>query len=200
MSDLKWGLYAFEQDVVWKSKLTKVEKQHIINEAIICGYNWAEHVKKTHGDHTVTELADRYHLKVESDASGQMTNRIAYAIYTPPRTITLMTEPIAKVRQLLNAYSLFSTTHLPDIILAHELFHHIESNEKDIYTQAKQVTLWRFLFYKHRSQIRATSEIAAMSFSKQMNGLDFSPFVLDFLLIYAYNPLRAGEMYQQLIQ
>ncbi|WP_427159117.1 hypothetical protein, partial [Bifidobacterium longum] len=65
------------------------------------------------------------------------------------------------------------------LIIGHELFHHIEASVKGIYTQSEKIVLWRLPFYTHQSNIRALSEIAAMSFSKEMNQSDFSPYVLE---------------------
>lgn len=58
------------------------------------------------------------------------------------------------------------------LIIGHELFHHIEASVKGIYTQSENCAV-AVAFYTHQSNIRALSEIAAMSFSKEMNQSDF---------------------------
>ncbi|SEO74631.1 hypothetical protein SAMN04488134_11226 [Amphibacillus marinus] len=199
VSDQCWGLYAFEQDLL-KNKFTTKEKHRIIIASIACGYQWAETVREIHGDYSITQLVASYGLQIEANHTAPLANRIGYALYTPPKGIELMTEPIAKVSKLLGECLHVSPSQLTDIILAHELYHHIECEEAEVYTQMEQVVLWRFLFYKHRSQVRAASEIAAMSFAQQMNKLNFSPFVLDVLLAYAYNPLHGERIYQQMIK
>ena len=58
--------------------------------------------------------------------------------------------------------------------------------KKEIYTRTEKVELWRRPF-SNRSSIVCLSEIAAMAFAAQMTGIEVSPYMLDVLLVYAYD-------------
>lgn len=58
--------------------------------------------------------------------------------------------------------------------------------------------LWRLPFYTHQSNIRALSEIAAISFSKEMNQSDFSPYVLEAVLLCPYNEIRSQGILEEI--
>ena len=85
-------------------------------------------------------------------------------------------------------------------ILGHEIFHFVEEQfEQEIYTRTEKIRLWSFMGFKNYSTIRALSEIGAMAFTKEINRLNFSPFILDILLYYSYDSSGAGKIYRDII-
>lgn len=116
-----------------------------------------------------------------------------------------MREPFDKVTTLLmeleqEGLTLIRSDQLRDILIGHELFHYLElMNTNHIYTRTMKLKLWSFLFYTHYSTIRTLGEIAGMYFTKRLNHLSCSPFLLDILLIYAYYPEQAERLYQDIM-
>lgn len=93
---------------------------------------------------------------------------------------------------------LLEKDRLFNVLLAHELFHAVEEQHADeIYTRTEKVELWRKPF-SNRSSIACLSEMAAMAFAGELLGLDCSPYMLDVLLVYAYDKEAAWGLYEEI--
>ena len=121
---------------------------------------------------------------------------IPQSTYAEDEGIRLMTEPLEKLK--CSGLTSISKETAQALIIGHELFHHIEASVKGIYTQNEKIVLWRLPFYTHQSTIRALSEIAAMSFSKEMNQSRFSPYVLEAVLLWPYNETRSQGILEEI--
>lgn len=89
---------------------------------------------------------------------------------------------------------------IEDIMLAHELFHYIESRKaKTIYTRVEKIQLWRKPF-SNRSGIHALSEIAAMAFAREYFQLDFLPFALAPLMLWLYDREGGKKLYDEILK
>ena len=88
-----------------------------------------------------------------------------------------------------------------NLILSHEIFHFLEEKYKrEIYTKTERVRLWSLGFLHNDSGIYALGEIAAMSFSQALNGLAYSPYVMDVFLVYDYSSEDASGLYEEMMQ
>lgn len=193
-----WGKLLFQRDILYH-KLSEAEQQEMIVDSIACGRQTAVKLRKKYGLISLEEIFINEQVQLVYQKEEQIGSRVLLALYQSPGEVTLMQDSIQKIQ---------AQTEIPkeirrcitELILAHELFHHIESHDPNIYTQKKQIVLWTFLSYKYRSAIRTTSEIAAMCFSKELNGVDFPPFLLDILLVYAYDEQQAIQMYEEIVE
>lgn len=127
--------------------------------------------------------------------SEQINERITFATYAEDEGIRLMTEPLEKLK--CSGLTSISKETAQALIIGHELFHHIEASVKGIYTQNEKLCYGGCL-YTHQSTIRALSEIAAMSFSKEMNQSRFSPYVLEAVLLWPYNETRSQGILEEI--
>lgn len=74
---------------------------------------------------------------------------------------------------------------LYDIILAHELYHFYEQRDQ-LWTTQKQLQ-YRIAFLQKNVRVHALSEIAAMSFVKELYKMNYSPIILNPLIISIFN-------------
>lgn len=193
-----WSKQLFQRDILYH-KLSEAEQQEMIADSITCGQQTAVRLRKKYGLISLEEIFVKEQVQLVYQKEEQIGSRVLLALYQSPGEVTLMQDAIQKMRAQAGIPEEIRSC-ITELILAHELFHHIESHEPNIYTQKKQIVLWQFLSYKYRSTIRTTSEIAAMCFSKQLNGVDFPPFLLDILLVYAYDEQQAIQMYEEIVQ
>lgn len=191
-----WAQYTFQKDIL-RDKLSDTQKQEIAEKAISCGKSEAEKLLIIDREITPLELVREKGIEFSYMPEEKIGDRVMFALYTSPNLIQISEEPIKKVANL-NLPGL-TEDKIKDLLLSHELFHYIETHDETIYTQKTQITLWKFLFYTHKSQVRTLSEIAAMSFAETMNNLPYSPFLLDILLIHAYDPTAAKKMYNEVM-
>ena len=200
----EWGLYAFSKEPLHK-KITEEEKKEMIAKAINCGIEYAKRIKMQYKSARVKELAEVFHIKVFQQDSSMIGKRIVFALYTPPNQIEIMNEPIQKACDILEKDSFlvehFTQEVIINTLLGHEMFHFLEEQfEQEIYTRTKKILLWSCLGIKNYSTIRTLSEIGAMAFTKELNQLTFSPYILDILLYYSYDSCSTKKIYHDIMK
>lgn len=200
----EWGLYAFSKEPLHK-KITEIEKKEMIDNAINCGIEYAKRIRMQYKSAKVKELAEAFHIKVFVQDNLMIGKRIVFALYTPPNQIEIMNEPIQKTCDILEMDSFFVEHFTQEVIintiLGHEMFHFLEEQfEQEIYTRTKKILLWNCLGIKNYSTIRTLSEIGAMAFTKELNQLTFSPYILDILLCYSYDSCIANKLYHDIMK
>lgn len=205
IDDVAWGLYAFSRELL-KKHISHEEMIDMTQKAIACGKEYAKRMIKEIGSNDAIIMAKELGIKVESCDEERIGNRVLFAHYTKPSEIKIMKEPIIKAMNELSnektiLVELFQQNSIINTILGHEIFHVVEDKfEREIYTRVEKIVLWNFLGLKNYSTIRALSEIAAMSFTKELNAITYSPFLLDILLYYGYDQLGAETIYRDVLR
>jgi hypothetical protein len=204
VNDETWGLYAFSRELL-KKRISQDKQTEMITKAIDCGREYARRTIDEYGCNDIRTIAKKLNLRIEYKNTYMTGKRILFACYTPPDKIEIMEEPVHRAVSLISGeetilVELFQQDGIMDTILGHEIFHFIEEqNVKEIYTKTEKILLWNFMGYKNYSTIRTLGEIAAMAFTKEMNGLKYSPFILDILLYYSYDSSGAVKIYRDVL-
>ena len=204
MDDETWGLYAFTREILNK-RIQPDQKLEMIAKANACGKEYAHLIMQETGSKAIRTIADHLKLKVEYHDTSMIGKRVLFARFTPPAQIEIMKEPILQaVTKLSEEASIlvehFQQNDIIDIILGHEIFHFVEEEHVHrIYTRTEKILLWKFMGFENRSMIRTLGEIGAMAFVKELMGLNYSPFILDVLLYYGYDPASAEKIYQDVL-
>ena len=201
LSDKQWGMYAFSREPL-EGKFNTAQKEAYIEKANNCGKEWAKRIISMYNTCSPSIIAKKMGMKVLMPKTPVGGGQVLFAQYVPPNEITIFTDCIEKGVKLSNASGCFLLQEelLKDVLLAHELFHTVEEQyEKEIYTRTEKIELWRKPF-SNRSSIVCLSEIAAMSFAKELLGLSCSPYVLDVLLIYSYDKEAAWGLYDEICE
>ncbi len=192
ISEESWGYYQFQRDILRK-KIPLEQQKELIFQAMTCGKQTAEALHKRYPDKGITDLCQLLEIPVTYCQSEETAERSTFATYDEKMGIRLMMEPIERFMQVV-MNSAYSFSKVADAILAHELFHHIELSDPLIYTQQTKLELWHIFSYRYYSSIRSLSEIAAMSFSKEINQLVFNPYVLEVALVWPYDRERSEKL------
>ena len=198
VDDISWGMYAFSRDLL-RNRFSYNEKRILIPKAIECGKKKAREIAEKYGTANAKELAAMLGVNVEYVEQGQTVDRILFALFTPPNNIEIMKEPVKRALVSKEVSRIVTENDIELLILAHEIFHFLEEEDKEIFTRNEKIELWRFFGYKHRSAIRALSEIAATYFAKELNATKYHPFLLDVILYYSYNEIGSEKLYSEII-
>lgn len=199
LSDRQWGRYAFSREPL-EGKFSDAQKDDYTEKAGQCGREWARRTAEQYGERRPRALAAKMGMKIFTPGTPAGGGNVLFAQFVQPDEITVFTDCIdrASVLREESGCSLLEREKLMDVLLAHELFHAVEEqNSERIYTRTEKVELWRKPF-SNRSTIACLSEIAAMAFAKELLGLECSPYVLDVLLVYAYNKDMAWGLYDEI--
>jgi len=204
VDDETWGLYAFSREILNKH-LQLNKKTEMIAKAIACGKEYAQRIILENGTSDIHTISEKLNIKIEFHGSSIIGKRILFANYTPPDKIEIMEEPVHKAILLISKEAPILIEHFKQnviisIILGHEIFHFVEDQfVQNIYTRTEKILLWSFMGIKNYSTIRTLGEIGAMAFTKEINGLKYSPFILDVLLYYAYDFSGAKKIYHDIL-
>jgi hypothetical protein len=196
LPDEVFGLYLFNQDPL-RGKLSPKQKEVIFQDAMQCGIDLSQELKEKYGHCTVDEFINKLDIKLTYKDSHNGLEYIYFGTYQKPNKMTIYKENIKKGHDLAVQEHILELqeVNLEDIVKAHELFHHFEEQRKELYVNTHKITLWRFGKYEHKSKLVSQSEIASMAFAKDLLQLDFSPNVLDVLLLHPHNKNQAQKVY-----
>lgn len=195
-----YGEYAFEREPL-KRKINSMQRKEMIQKAIMCGREEAKEFRHRFGVETPKSLYEKLGLHIFYSPEESTKYQIVFAQFIEPNQVVVFREVLHKIEELLERESLTIRGHYTaeEIMLAHELFHFVESlKEQTIYTRTERIELWRRPF-SNKSPIAVLSEIGGMAFAKELLGLDFCPFMLDILLLYAFDTKAAEELHKKMI-
>lgn len=160
--------------------------EELINYALDVGEETANSMLEEFGISNPFTICDRLKLKVVIDTSSIEKGRfIFFSKYQPsPPKIIIYQEAINILQALIEKHNIRSKFFFPDLLsiqVAHELFHHLEKTRVGIVARRLRVYTFKFGPIKISSKVKALSEIAAHTFSKNLLGLPFHPRLFDYL-------------------
>jgi hypothetical protein len=169
-----WGLALLAADRVGR-RLPRESRLSAVRAALSLGREAAQRCRAAHETHAPVVLAGQLDVPVcwsaEAPTLGAM---LRIAEYQPrPPLIRLFTE---SVRAIVRAEG---SLPIPEIYVAHELFHHLEATTLAPASRLARVTLARLGPWTWGSGVRALSEIAAHAFAQTLLELPCFPGVLD---------------------
>jgi hypothetical protein len=116
----------------------------------------------------------------EEPAAGPFVHHALYA--APPPRVTLFIRTLDALDRRLDATGLRARLRgvpIREIVLAHELFHHLAATTPVPAAVRPEVEILRIGPWRRRSVVRAAEEIAAAGFAAAWCGLDEAPALLD---------------------
>lgn len=202
LSEQQWGGYAFYHEPL-ERRFTEEQKKEYVKKACYCGREEADKIKAKHRGCSVREIITSLGVKIDMPDTPSGGGHVVFAQYIEPDEIVIFDDCIKKVEVLIKEKelnNLLAEGRVEELLMAHELFHVLEYREKNsIYTQTEKIELWRRPF-SNKSRILALSEMAAMAFAGRLMELEFSPYILDVILMYCYNKEVACALYEEILE
>ena len=205
LSDEEFAWYHINSDPI-EGKISHDIRKEIIYKSLNCGYEQAEilryNYKLPDKDLDLIKLCEHLGIQVREDYNSNVEDLIYFGTYEYPGIVTIYMDNIQKGIDIIEAQNLVELTkeNLRDIVLAHEIFHHIESKNHDLFVNTYRIKLWKLGPYTHRSPLLCTGEIAGMAFARRLLKLQFCPNVLDIILLYPHDKIQAEKLYQQILR
>lgn len=202
INDEAFGKYGFRREPL-KGKFNDEEKLRLIRKSNECGKEYANKLRLEYGNIDTYEIAKRLGLEVDYPNMPNGGGHIIFAQFVEPNKVTIFKDSVNKAIELINKKNLtemFSGINIEELLLAHEIFHFIEENEKDIFTRTESIRLWKVGPFKNDSGIVCLGEIAGMAFAKELLKAPYSPYILDVFLVYLYNKEAAYYLYKEIIE
>lgn len=174
------------------------EKQRAwAHRAETCGVRMADELTARCPDCSPDGLAKAWGLPVTQSEKAADSLLPIFAQYHAEGRITLFVRHARAAQQL--ADDLGFPVAVQSVLLAHELFHHLEQQQADsLFTQSRPLRLGRGPFARG-VRVACLSEIGAMAFSARLLGLAFPARAMDVLLLYTVSPAQARGLYRFLL-
>lgn len=162
-----------------------------VSDALAEGTATAESLRQRFPGLTPQEIARELAVPIKTTDDDPMAGSIwRFAEYRPrPPHILLYNRGLALLDRALvgaPARQVLGTAILPDVFVAHELFHHAEATRSgQPIARRYRPTLFRIGNWHWRTGIAALAEIAAGAFAQSLLNLPCHPKVLDLVAIDA---------------
>lgn len=183
-----WWEYAFLHEPL-RNRIPLEEQRNLFQGAWICGWRAADECVLQYGSSRLSDVVDGMGLTLEKPDDNFNGSRVLFAEYVPPAEVRIYRRGIREGKKLLGKPGMLDALggHAPlfDILLAHELYHVTEERNPDkSWTLTYRYPLWGIGRHRYCTSIGCLSEIAAMAFSMRFTKIEWSPFLLDGLLLY----------------
>lgn len=196
LRDEQIGHFLLSQDHLYK-KIPEVKRSEMLHQAIDCGKRTAQDF----AEEDLWKYCQKNTIQVEYFTEDLKAEnfRFVLAEFQLPNRIRINQSLLKEAEVLFLAQQEFlqGQKKVKEILLAHELYHYLE-NQQESYTTQKQLTYQTGPF-KRQARVHSLSEIAATSFAKELLDLNFSPFLLNVLLLYPVAPDYSQELAKQLL-
>lgn len=201
LSSRDFAHYQISLDPI-KGKISKDEKVEIIENSILCGKEEAKKLRNQFGDLEVSEIAKNLGIIIEHNAKQSALDFVYFGFFETPNNIFIFDSNIKQAEALLEELNMNDfPVDFKDVVLAHEIFHFIEEENKSLYTNTRKIKLWSLgKIYTHKSKLRCTGEIAAMSFARTLLNLNLNPSILDYIFVAAFDFEKADELFRRIIK
>jgi len=147
----------------------------------------------------------RYDVCVEAESPGPLDRGfVHFAVFDPGRNVVEVSqEAISKVDGLMEEFSLheiLERVSVQTLVLWHEYYHVM------MRAHPTAGSLFRWIFaWKRKDGVRGDysylrEEMAAIQFSKLASKIDYNPQVLQWLLVYAEDSVKATKMMNDILE
>lgn len=180
--DTAYYKFLLDQDPI-RGKIEDEKIDWLIERAVKCGEEEADKVLNKYENSDLFEIAEKLGVDVlytDSLETGY------YGYFEEPKKIVIYNNSIEKAMNFLKKNTNISIEEkdLKKIILGHELFHFIEYEKPELFTNTFKIDLWSMFKYKRSSTVIYLGEIAGMAFvNKIINRKTYLP-LLDYILLY----------------
>lgn len=193
--------YHIAQDPI-SGKIGEDFRPELIKRSIQVGVDEARHMQRDYQGASPLDIINQKGLKLVRKGENNATQYITMAYYEEPDKIVIYDDNTKKVQHLLagSGFQAFSDRSFEDVVFAHELFHVVEEEKPNLYTNTVRVKLFSLGPWTRKSRLICPGEIAGMAFAKELLGLTYDPTILNYPFMFAWNEQEAEAIYQNMMQ
>lgn len=193
-----WAAYALSREPL-RGRFTRETYLPYYEEAKRCGYAQADRIRCSQGSVCCTELARQLGVEIRDLPMPHGGGIAIFACYYEGSHIERFRDNAEAAMDLLASaglWDLFGRTDVPEMLLAHELFHCLQTREKDLYVNRKHIVLWTLGRLQRCGRLQSLEEAAAMAFAQRLLGIPVNPYVFDVLMLLPRFPEQAENLYR----
>ncbi|MBU0687186.1 MAG: metallopeptidase family protein [Candidatus Margulisbacteria bacterium] len=170
-------------------KVSSEKKLELIQNALDVGDQVAVWIHSEHNTRDPRKIAERLGLKVFGEDKGMVAGKVKRSEYRhESREIVIFRDTLERLMSEVDSKEL--SERLLRLLVAHELFHHLERTQVGEVSKKFMITAWKFGPFERKREIKKLSDVSAHAFTQSLLELDFSPLVFDYLTYTLYTDLK----------
>jgi len=167
-------------DKVFK-KLSERERLNLIEEVINIGDEAARGLIAAYKIDDPRKIAVKLGLRILGETRGTLKR----SEYRPHKHEIAISKRFHE-KLLAEVRSRELAERLLKLVVANELFHHLEETQLGSVDKRYKFTVWQLGPFKINRQVKGLSEVAAQAFTHTLLGLDLTPPLFDYLLLATF--------------
>ena len=185
--------YAYEKEPL-KGKLSF---HNYYNDYYLKAVEDGKNVAFNYLNKDISEIAKELGAEIEMLEMQGGDTIYNFALYTEPNHIQIYKQNVEESQEIVDSIidERYRSINVYNCILAHEVFHMLESKYKDLFIYKPHIKLWELFKYENISKLVSLEEVGAMSFVRSLYNMQISPYVLDVIMCMSRAPLRAKKLY-----
>lgn len=202
------GLAAAPDEIFWQESFLRSAYTRNKPRQEVCGLGGrADKCGRLYGrqvplnGRTVEELCVENGMEIQGFSMPTSPDMEIFALFEPPATIYIRADLFADCDRYISDSGLSEVLGAfccKDVVLAHEFFHFLEDRDcRTIFTRTYREPAG---LLRRKTALPPLSEIAAMSFAREMLHLPWSPFILDIVMMSMYDMDSALTILRRLEQ
>lgn len=150
---------------------------------------------------TPAALVEELGLRLIRTELAPGTKSWEFASFTAPDEIRICATNARESQMILDSLEdpRLRSVNIESMLTAHEVFHALQQKHSDLFIDRQHILLWKILGVENRSRLVSLEEVAAMSFAKNLLGLQIDPYACDVIMCMPANPDKAKEIYRILL-
>lgn len=191
--------YVFAGDPI-AGAIPPEEADKLCAQAVQCGKKRAQALRRQFPDKSVREICQAMGVRVEEDLSDASGAQVRFAEFVEPELIRINPECVKRAEE--QCAQLEAGNPLPeqtpgDVLMAHELYHFLESKEPELFTAAYRHKTGRAALFGP-ARVITLGEIGAGAFAKELAQLKTPAYVYDVIFTYCFHSAQAGRLYERI--
>lgn len=198
-------MYLIAQDRL-ERKIKDDVKSYLIQQSLEVGKKEANLLKEKFPTASPLNIIESLGLKLEHKDEENIDTQsgvhyVLLGCYESPDQIMICDKTIGRLQRYLEEteHPIFSEISVKDIVLAHEIFHYIEEQKEDLFTNRFQVDVFSVGPFRKKSTVLCAGEIAGMTFAKTLLNLPFEPAILNYIVMRIWNPPAAERTLESML-
>lgn len=202
LTDEDWARYAFLSEPL-VNRISLEMRTRFSQETTRNAKQLAQELRQSFGNIPSGQILNRLNINLIEKPAQEGGGFSMFACFEEPNTITVFRDNADTTDKLIDENGLrdvVGNTKTVDVLISHELYHFLEFSRDDVYSTQQKMKVWQVGPFKNISRIKCLGEIGAMSFSRELLGLPYSPNIFNVMMLYAQNPVSAERLFTRIIE
>jgi len=202
LTDEDWTRYAFLSEPL-VNRISPDMRHQYSRDTTLNSIELAQEIRQKYSNISIKYLVEKLNINFVEKLAQEGGGFSMFASFEEPNTITVYKDVSDATDKLIDDNDLreiIGNLRTVDLLFSHELYHFLEFTRTDVYSTQQKILVWQIGPLKNLSRIKCLGEIGAMSFSRELLNLPYSPNIFNVLMLYVQNPVSAERLYLKIIE